>query len=94
MFPSNAELKVLAALNSAANGMYGLQIVDAADGEVPRSAIYVLLGRLEVKGYVSVERPLRTRKAGHPGLPRPIYTLTPDGRRIVKFASEREAADG
>lgn len=73
-------------LMDAPKGLYGLQIVERSEGAVKRGSVYVLLGRLEDKGFVEQ---LPTKAApGYPGLPRPIYKLTADGRRVLLAAQE------
>ena len=61
---------------------YGLQLVAASNGRLKRGTIYVTLGRMETKGYVTS----RTEDApdGAGGLPRRIYEATPYGLRVVK----------
>jgi DNA-binding PadR family transcriptional regulator len=59
--------------------MYGLEVVGRSGGTVGRTSVYVLLGRLEEKGFVRVRRPTST----HPGLPRRIYSITAEGHRVV-----------
>src|ERR1044071_5651373 len=83
-WPSGKELEVLNILRCEPRGMYGLQIVDKSNGAVSRSAIYVVLGRLEEKGFVKRVVP---KSDSHPGMPRPIYSLTGDGARVVDAAA-------
>lgn len=79
LFPTRKELDVLKLLQRKPAGAYGLELVAESDGVVKRSTIYVLLGRLEEKGFVRVKK--TTSK--HPGLPRPIYIITAEGVRAV-----------
>lgn len=79
VWPSGKELEVLRLLQTSPRGMYGLEIVDKSEGAIGRASIYVLLGRLEEKGFVRVARTTST----HPGMPRPIYSITADGQRVV-----------
>jgi DNA-binding PadR family transcriptional regulator len=61
---------------------YGLQLVAASKGRLKRGTIYVTLGRMETKGYVTS----RTEDApdGAGGLPRRLYEATPHGLRVLK----------
>jgi DNA-binding PadR family transcriptional regulator len=68
-WPSGKELEVLRLLQSAGNGMYGLELVEKSCGALGRLSIYIYLSRLEEKGFVTVKRPAT---ADHPGMPRPI----------------------
>jgi DNA-binding PadR family transcriptional regulator len=62
--------------------LYGLQLVSQSKGRLKRGTIYVTLGRLEDKGYVTS----RTEDApdGAGGLPRRMYRATPYGLRVLK----------
>ena len=59
--------------------LYGLQLVAASRGRLKRGTVYVTLGRMEEKGYI-------TSKLDAPpsagGLPRRIYAVTALGRRM------------
>lgn len=59
--------------------MYGLEVVGRSGGTVGRTSVYVLLGRLEEKGFVRV----RKVTSKHPGLPRRIYSISAEGMRVV-----------
>jgi DNA-binding PadR family transcriptional regulator len=82
-WPSGKELEVLRLLQSAVKGMYGLEIVEKSDGTIGRASVYILLSRLETKGFVDVTRP---EKADHPGMPRPIYKVNGLGKKAVAMA--------
>ena len=62
--------------------MYGLQMVATSKGRLRRGTVYVTLGRMEDKGYVTS----RTEDApdGAGGLPRRLYEATPYGLRVLK----------
>jgi DNA-binding PadR family transcriptional regulator len=67
----------------ARNGeSYGLQLVATSKGRLKRGTVYVTLGRMEDKGYVTS----RTEEApdGAGGLPRRLYEATPYGLRVLK----------
>lgn len=88
-FATETELKVLALLEENV-GMYGLELVRQSGGKLKRGTIYVTLGRLEERGLV---RSAVLKKPGHPGLPRPVYSITKDGYRMLeawKVASNQE----
>lgn len=90
VWPSGKELEVLRILQGESGGAYGLEIVSKSDGAVGRTSVYILLGRLEGKGFVRVKRTTGT----HPGLPRPIYSITAQGLRAVaahEFAAMSKA---
>jgi len=62
--------------------MYGLDLVEKSRGALARSSIYVLLSRLERKGFVTsyyVDTP-----AGEQGPRRRLYRLTDDGRNELR----------
>jgi DNA-binding PadR family transcriptional regulator len=61
---------------------YGLQLVAVSKGRLKRGTVYVTLGRMEDKGYVTS----RTEDApdGAGGLPRRLYEATPYGLRVLK----------
>ena len=62
--------------------LYGLQLVDASKGRLKRGTVYVTLGRMEDKGYVSSHAEDAPDGAG--GLPRRLYKATPYGLRVLK----------
>ena len=69
---------------------YGLELVDASRGALKRGSVYVILARMEEKGFVESRQEERT--AGSGGLPRRLYRATPYGRKVHgAFAMLREA---
>ena len=60
--------------------LYGLQLVAASRGRLKRGTVYVTLGRMEEKGYITSK--LEAAPAGTGGLPRRIYASTALGRRM------------
>ena len=60
---------------------YGLQLVAASGVRLKRGTVYVTLGRMEDKGYITSR--LDEPPAGAGGLPRRIYEATPLGRRML-----------
>jgi DNA-binding PadR family transcriptional regulator len=87
LMPTRGEMAVLKLLQHRPSGAYGLQIVADSNGAVKRSCVYVLLGRLEEKGFVRVKKTTST----HPGLPRPIYVISGEGVRAVRAREVAEA---
>ncbi len=61
--------------------LYGLQMVAASRKRLKRGTVYVTLGRMEDKGYVSSRQEDAPPDAG--GLPRRLYRATPLGRRVL-----------
>jgi PadR family transcriptional regulator PadR len=61
---------------------YGLQLVAGSKGRLKRGTVYVTLGRMEDKGFVTS----RTEDApdGAGGLPRRLYEATSYGLRVLK----------
>ena len=75
---SPKELLVLSLLRE--RDLYGLQLVAASSGRLKRGTVYVTLGRMEEKGYITSK--LKAAPSGAGGLPRRIYATTPLGRRM------------
>src|SRR4051794_586809 len=61
--------------------LYGLQLVTASKGRLKRGTVYVTLGRMEEKGFISSR--FEDAPADEGGLPRRIYTPTPFGKRVL-----------
>ncbi len=68
--------------------MYGLELVNASP-EIKRGAIYVMLNRMEEKGFVS-SRFFENEKL--PGKKRPRYSITGLGRKVLDLQSMTELA--
>ncbi len=78
---SNKEMKTLEML--IANGdMYGLEMVEASNGELKRGTIYVTLSRMCDKGYLDSREEPRT--APEIGIPRRKYWATGLGEQVYK----------
>jgi PadR family transcriptional regulator, regulatory protein PadR len=60
--------------------MYGLELVDASEGELKRGTVYVTLGRMESKGLVSSR--VESEPPGFGGLPRRLYVASAYGREL------------
>lgn len=61
--------------------MYGLQLVAASGNQLKRGTVYVTLGRMEEKGYITSQLESAPPDAG--GLPRRVYGATAFGRRVL-----------
>ena len=61
--------------------MYGLQLVAASKRRLKRGTVYVTLGRMEEKGFITSRQEDAPPEAG--GLPRRIYEPTVLGRRVL-----------
>ncbi len=59
---------------------YGLELVDASGGRLKRGSVYVILGRMEAKGFVRSRQ--EPRAEGAIGLPRRLYQVTDYGLRV------------
>ncbi|SRR6266540_2374868 len=59
---------------------FGLELIDASGGTLKRGSIYVTLGRMEVKGFVTSRQ--EERASGAIGLPRRLYTATAYGVKV------------
>ncbi len=65
---------------------YGLELVSASRGRLKRGTVYVTLGRMEEKGYITSRLEDAPPEAG--GLPRRIYTPTARGRQVLEAWSQ------
>ena len=61
---------------------YGLELVTASRGRLKRGTVYVTLGRMEDKGYITSRLEDAPPEAG--GLPRRVYTPTALGRQVLE----------
>ena len=77
--PSGKELVILRLLRSGRE-MYGLEMVKSSGGELKRGSIYVLLDRMEDKGFV---RSSELKEEGWPGMPKRVYEITGLGERAL-----------
>jgi PadR family transcriptional regulator PadR len=59
---------------------YGLELVDASGGALKRGSVYVILARMEEKGFVDSRQEARAQRAS--GLPRRLYRATPYGAKV------------
>ena len=69
---------------------YGLELVDDSAGTLKRGSVYVILARMEEKGFVESRQEARPANAG--GVPRRIYRATEYGLKVHDaFAVLRDA---
>src|SRR4029453_12576237 len=61
---------------------FGLNLVAKSDGTLKRGTVYVTLGRMERKGFITSEQ--EPQATGAIGLPRRIYRVTPLGKRALR----------
>jgi PadR family transcriptional regulator, regulatory protein PadR len=62
--------------------LYGLQLVAASRGRLKRGTVYVTLGRMEDKGFITSREEAPPADEG--GLPRRVYRATPLGRHVYE----------
>ncbi|HSG39541.1 MAG TPA: PadR family transcriptional regulator [Thermoanaerobaculia bacterium] len=60
--------------------MYGLEMVETANGELKRGTVYVTLNRMEEKGYIDSR--LAEQPSSEGGSPRRLYRPTGYGARV------------
>src|SRR4029453_9893116 len=61
---------------------FGLNLVAKSDRALKRGTVYVTLGRMERKGFITSEQ--QPQAPGAIGLPRRIYRVTPLGKRALR----------
>ena len=61
--------------------LYGLQLVAASKRQLKRGTVYVTLGRMEAKGYITSRLDDPSPESGGP--PRRLYRPTALGRRVL-----------
>ena len=62
--------------------MFGLEMVEASEGELKRGTIYVTLGRMSDKGYIESREEPRTMP--EIGIPRRKYLATGLGEKVYQ----------
>lgn len=68
---------------------YGLELVDRSGGALKRGSVYVILARMEEKGFIESWQEHRPRASG---VPRRLYRTTPYGLKVHDaYALLREA---
>lgn len=78
---SAVESLILQLLVANDDAMYGLQLVAASRRRLKRGTIYVSLGRMAEKGFITSRLEAAPPDAG--GLPRRLYEPTALGRRVL-----------
>jgi DNA-binding PadR family transcriptional regulator len=79
---SATERLVLELLAAKRDRMYGLELVAESSGRLKRGTVYVVLGRMQQKGYVEAEP---EKFADDSGLvPRRMYRATALGLRVLR----------
>ena len=68
---------------------FGLEMVKESQGSLRRGTVYVTLGRMAEKGYVSSRQ---EKDPKDPGMPRRWYTITGEGARALRAADAAFAA--
>jgi DNA-binding PadR family transcriptional regulator len=66
----------------SSGALYGLELVERSDGGLKRGTVYVTLGRMEAKGFLTSEQ--ETLPEGAIGLPRRRYRPTGLGERALR----------
>ena len=61
--------------------LYGLQLVASSKGRLKRGTVYVTLGRMEEKGFITSR--LEAAPAEEGGLPRRVYEPTAFGKKVL-----------
>ncbi len=69
-------------LLTASGPLYGLELVLRSDGALKRGTVYVTLGRMEAKGFLTSEQ--EEMPTGAIGLPRRRYRPTDLGERALR----------
>ena len=78
---SSKEALVLELLASRAKELYGLEMIELADGRLKRGTIYVTLQRLQEKGFIDSRQEARTPP--EIGIPRRLYSITGFGQTVI-----------
>jgi PadR family transcriptional regulator PadR len=81
MLTLSAKESLILELLVAQQELYGLQLVAASKRRLKRGTVYVTLGRMEEKGYITSRLEDAPPDAG--GLPRRLYQPTALGRRVL-----------
>lgn len=78
---SNTEVVILKMMIGLGGELYGNEMIKQSDGRLKRGTIYVMLGRMEDKGFVESRK--ETKQPNIPGLPRRLYQPTALGQRAL-----------
>ena len=71
---------------------FGLELVATSGGRVKRGSVYVLLSRMEAKGFVESRQ--EERAPGAIGLPRRLYKATSYGAAVLRAYQSLQQAIG
>ncbi len=77
-----AKERLILELLVAHGTLYGLELVDRSSGTLKRGTVYVTLGRMEAKGFLTSER--ENQPDGAIGLSRRHYRATGLGERALR----------
>lgn len=86
MLTLSAKESLILELLTIQEEMYGLQLVNASRRRLKRGTVYVTLGRMEDKGYITSRLEEGPPTLG--GLPRRLYQPTALGRRVLSAWTE------
>lgn len=78
---SSKEALILDLLVSNGRELFGLEMVAASGGRLKRGTVYVMLQRLQEKGFIDSK--LEPRQAPEIGIPRRLYWITGLGERAL-----------
>jgi DNA-binding PadR family transcriptional regulator len=81
-FPSISRTEHLILELLGSGERFGLELIEASGSRLKRGSIYVTLGRMEQKGFVSSRQ--EERPPGAIGLPRRLYRTTPYGLKVYE----------
>ena len=82
---SKVEYLILSLLRSGTE-MYGLEMIRDSAGQLKTGTIYVTLGRMREKKYVTSRQ---SEQQNYPGMPRRLYKISGVGQAVLS-AAERE----
>ena len=85
-----AKERLILELLLSQGSLFGLQLVALSDGALKRGTVYVTLGRMEAKGFISSEQ--EAVPPGAIGLPRRLYYPTPLRERVLGVWSQMAQA--
>lgn len=84
---SKKESLILELLVEGGQERFGLEMVEASNGNLKRGTIYVTLQRMEEKGLIESKK--EPRGEGESGIARRLYRVTGHGQRVL---AARQAA--
>ncbi len=79
---SGNEYLILKLLTTHGGEMFGLEMVADSNKRLKKGSIYVTLGRMEDKGFVSSRK--EDWVEGARGLPKRMYKITGEGQRVLQ----------